>query len=167
LFLALLVLLCVISSLWAIEPIYSIKRSLFLLIILFILYFSIVSLGIKRIWALTINYLAACAVISIGLAYLSPEIGVHQFASDLSDPTIIGTWRGVFVHKNVAARGFSRNESGNVFCIDHDECASNYAFCSFGNIFWGVLPHQQETGRNGTIVSGIAHGWCIYISLHL
>jgi exopolysaccharide production protein ExoQ len=97
---------CLLSCVWAIDPSVSIRRSMAMVMILVAISGSIRVLGARR--TLKIVYAALALIllasfVSVVLAY--GQVSVFLFAihpANEADPTLIGAWRGVMMHKNVA-----------------------------------------------------------------
>jgi O-antigen ligase len=87
------VLICGLSYFWSVDPEISMRRSIALLITTL---FGLV-LAARYDWSGLVQRLAACfwvmAIVSILIAVLLPEYGVHQRIFE-------GAWRGAWVQKN-------------------------------------------------------------------
>jgi O-antigen ligase len=95
---------CLISFLWAIEPSISFRRALGMYIILLAVAWCIQSLGAARTLRVIYLLLAGALIASFVSVALS-KISIFSFAvhpDDEMDTTLIGAWKGVFMHKNVA-----------------------------------------------------------------
>lgn len=94
---------CLLSAVWAIDPGISIRRSLGMVVVLATMAYTIDMLGARIVVRLMYLFLGLSVVASIIAALLSPiplfAFAVHP-ANEL-DPALIGTWKGVFRHKNV------------------------------------------------------------------
>lgn len=94
---------CLLSALWAIEPGISIRRSISMIIILFVFASTVDLLGAKN----TIRTLYFFLKISVVTCIIFPLISfIPLFAFAVHpinelDPALIGAWRGIFMHKNV------------------------------------------------------------------
>jgi exopolysaccharide production protein ExoQ len=97
---------CLLSCVWAIDPGVSIRRSMAMVMILVAISGCIRVLGAPR--TLKVVYMALAIIIlssfvSVALAYA--QIAAFSFAihpANEADPTLVGAWRGVMMHKNVA-----------------------------------------------------------------
>jgi exopolysaccharide production protein ExoQ len=94
---------CLLSATWAIDPGISIRRSLGMVVVLASMAFTIDLLGARQTVRLMYIFLGFSVVVSIITACLS-SIPLFSFAvhpANELDPELIGTWKGVFRHKNV------------------------------------------------------------------
>lgn len=94
---------CLLSATWAIDPSISIRRSLGMVVVLASMAFSIEILGAQKTVRIMYIFLAAMVVASIVTASLA-SIPLFSFAvhpANELDPELVGTWKGVFRHKNV------------------------------------------------------------------
>jgi O-antigen ligase len=95
---------CLISFAWAIEPDIAFRRALGMYIILLAVAWCIQSLGAAK--TLQVVYLLLASVliasfISVALSRLSIfSFAIHP--DDEIDASLVGAWKGVFLHKNVA-----------------------------------------------------------------
>lgn len=94
---------CLLSATWAIDPGISIRRSLGMVVVLASMAFAIDILGARKTVRIMYIFLGLVVVASIITASLS-SIPIFSFAvhpANELDPELIGTWKGVFRHKNV------------------------------------------------------------------
>lgn len=94
---------CLLSAVWAIDPGISIRRSLGMVVVLASMAFTIDILGARQTVRMMYIFLGLSVVVSIVTANLS-SIPLFSFAvhpANELDPELIGTWKGVFRHKNV------------------------------------------------------------------
>ncbi len=95
---------CLISFVWAIDPSIAFRRALGMYIILLAVAWSIQSLGAARSLHAIYLLLAGALIVSFISVALS-SMSIFSFAvhpSDEMDASLVGAWRGVFLHKNVA-----------------------------------------------------------------
>jgi O-antigen ligase len=95
---------CLISFAWAIEPDIAFRRALGMYIILLAVAWCIQSLGAAK--TLHVVYLLLAGVIiasfvSVALSKL-PMFSFAVHPDDEIDASLVGAWKGVFLHKNVA-----------------------------------------------------------------
>ncbi|HEY8085996.1 MAG TPA: O-antigen ligase [Methylophilaceae bacterium] len=94
----------IVSCIWAIEPSISFRRSIGMYIVLQTVCMLVQSLGTRqtvRAVYLLLAALTLSSLISVSLSSTSFfSFAVHP--PNEADSTLIGTWRGVFMHKNVA-----------------------------------------------------------------
>ncbi|KQM85350.1 hypothetical protein ASE67_13060 [Sphingomonas sp. Leaf23] len=94
---------CLLSATWAIDPGISIRRSLGMVVVLASMAFAIEILGARKTVRIMYIFLGLTVVASIVTASLS-SIPLFSFAvhpANELDPELIGTWKGIFRHKNV------------------------------------------------------------------
>ena len=94
---------CLLRATWAIDPGISIRRSLGMVVVLASMAFSIEILGARKTVRVMYLFLAFVVIASIVTACLA-SISIFSFAvhpANELDPELIGTWKGVFRHKNV------------------------------------------------------------------
>ncbi|WP_413989294.1 O-antigen ligase family protein [Labrys okinawensis] len=96
----------VMSCLWAIDPGISIRRSLSMVMILLVIGTSTRILGSRRTLQVVYWFMAIILVTSfVAVVGALAGITVFSFAlhpADEVDTSLIGAWRGVMMHKNVA-----------------------------------------------------------------
>jgi O-antigen ligase len=95
---------CLISFIWAIEPGIAFRRALGMYIILLAVAWCIQNLGAARSLRMIYLLLAAVLIASFVSVALS-KLPLFSFAvhpDDEIDESLIGGWKGVFLHKNVA-----------------------------------------------------------------
>jgi len=95
---------CLISFLWAIDPGISFRRAVGMYIILIAVAWCVQELGanktVRVLYALLAS-LILMSIISVALSGLSIfSFSVHP--ADEIDAALVGAWKGVFLHKNVA-----------------------------------------------------------------
>jgi len=94
---------CLLSATWAIDPSISIRRSLGMVVVLASMAFTIDILGAQKTVRMMYVFLGLVVVASIVTSCLA-SIPLFSFAvhpANELDPELIGTWKGVFRHKNV------------------------------------------------------------------
>jgi O-antigen ligase len=96
---AVLLAWCLISCAWAPDPAVSLRRAVLLCIVCSSVFVSVQSLGTARSLELLCYVLAAVVVIDFASVILVPAA---RHLSDDIEPNVVGDWRGVHGHKNVA-----------------------------------------------------------------
>lgn len=96
-----------VSCSWALAPAISFRRAILLCIVFMSLAIAIETLGIRRtIRAIytTMAIIVVASLLSVGLSKATSaqlfKFAIHP--GDEADPSIIGAWRGVMIHKNTA-----------------------------------------------------------------
>lgn len=92
-------IICLASSMWSVDPYVTFKFAT--VMFLYILAIAAVCqvLDIDVFCKIIIKVLAFLILASVVMALALPKYGIHQVNDELGD-VHIGTWRGVFVHKN-------------------------------------------------------------------
>ena len=90
----------IISSSWAPDPSLSFRRAVLTTIIVVIIGLAVDLINVTRAlrslyWAVTLGL-----IFSYIAVFFYPSYGIHP--ADEIDPTLVGAWRGVFSHKNIA-----------------------------------------------------------------
>lgn len=96
--LLLLLLLSLVSALWSVAPIVTARRSIALVGTTFFSFYLVARFRPDEFVRLLAIALAIAAVLSAAFAIFAPGLGTHMW--DLHH----GSWRGVFIHKNVLGR---------------------------------------------------------------
>jgi exopolysaccharide production protein ExoQ len=96
--LGLLLLWCLATSFWAIEPAVTMRRAGLEIVIVLSTMLGVQALGAERACAFLRYVLGAVLIIN----WVSIPL-VHQAVhlSDEADPALIGNWRGLYFHKNI------------------------------------------------------------------
>ncbi len=99
--LVLLVLLgwCVASSLWSPEPAITIRRAGLAIVLVLSAFLGVETVGSERSLVLWRWVLLAVLVINLVSVKFVPA-AVHSFGE--LDPQLVGNWRGIYSHKNIA-----------------------------------------------------------------
>ncbi|HEY8007627.1 MAG TPA: O-antigen ligase family protein [Methylocella sp.] len=95
---------CVVSCVWAIDPSASLRRSINTIIILISAAVLVRFLGPKQTLRVLYYFLMFTLIASVAAVVLS-SVPIFSFAvhpPNESDATLVGNWRGIFWHKNVA-----------------------------------------------------------------
>lgn len=95
---------CLISFIWAIDPGISFRRAVGMYIILIAVAWCIQELGAAKSIRVLYALLASLIVVSMVSVALS-GLSIFSFAvhpGDEIDSALVGAWKGVFLHKNVA-----------------------------------------------------------------
>lgn len=90
---------CVVSALWSPEPAVTIRRAGLAIVLVISAMLSVETLGAERAMRLWRWVLFAVLLINIASAKLVAN-AVHPPGE--ADPALVGNWRGVYVHKNIA-----------------------------------------------------------------
>ncbi|MBB4857248.1 O-antigen ligase [Novosphingobium chloroacetimidivorans] len=91
---------CLVSVSWAIEPLISLRRLAFTSAVIWILVRSIGDLGAVRTLRLVRAALVGLLLINYVMVMVSSS-GVHM-AAVTEDTSLVGDWRGITGHKNIA-----------------------------------------------------------------
>ena len=94
-----LLLWCVASALWSLEPMVTIRRAGLATVLVISAFLSVETVGRDRSLVLWRWVLLAVLVINLVSVKFVPA-AVHQFGE--LDPQLVGNWRGVYGHKNIA-----------------------------------------------------------------
>lgn len=92
---------CWLSLSWAIEPGIALRRLLLTTIVIWTLFLTVEAIGYERIINAARIILVMTLIANFLAVILTPSFGIHQFA-DMSDPGLVGDWRGVMLQKNFA-----------------------------------------------------------------
>lgn len=92
---------CLLSVTWAVDPNISIRRLALTAIILWSIFAAIPRLGYERTVILIRGLLVAAVIANYIAVFGFPSIGIHQ-ANESYDKALIGDWRGILQHKNIA-----------------------------------------------------------------
>jgi exopolysaccharide production protein ExoQ len=96
---ALLLLWCLVSALWAPESSIVLRRAGLEIIVVMSLMLGVASVGPERAFALWKWLLAFVLLVN----FVSiPVISVARHAAGEIDPALVGNWRGLYGHKNIA-----------------------------------------------------------------
>jgi exopolysaccharide production protein ExoQ len=95
----LLMLLCLLSAVWAAEPTVAFRRAALAVIVMFCAFLSVQSLPPNRAMALWRAVLLVILIVNLVSIRFIPA-AVHQAGE--ADPALIGNWRGLYGHKNTA-----------------------------------------------------------------
>jgi len=90
---------CVVSAFWSVEPAVTLRRAVLAVIVVLTVMLSVESLGVGR--SLRLFRLALAAVLLINWISI-PLIASAVHLPGEADPQLVGAWRGVLVHKNIA-----------------------------------------------------------------
>lgn len=90
---------CVATSLWAPEPLITMRRAALEVVIVICAMLSVQTLGAERATAILRTVLGAILIVNCASIFL-----VHQAVhlGDEIDRSLIGAWRGLYFHKNIA-----------------------------------------------------------------
>jgi exopolysaccharide production protein ExoQ len=92
---------CAASLLWAIEPGIAVRRLVLTAGIIWAIFATVPRLGYDRTVLLLRVMLALSVVASFLAVFAWPAFGIHQI-DESYDKALIGDWRGIFLHKNIA-----------------------------------------------------------------
>jgi len=116
---ALLLAWCLASALWAPETNIVLRRAGFEIVVVISLLLSVETLGPERAFRLWRWLLAAVLVVN----FVSiPILPIARHSAGEADPALVGNWRGLYGHKNIAGAVcaltallflFTRNGKGN------------------------------------------------------
>ncbi|MGD0191193.1 MAG: O-antigen ligase family protein [Rhizomicrobium sp.] len=99
LLLAVLIVWCLVSASWASEPDVSIRRAVLASVIVLSAMLSVQAVGSERALQLLRYVLAAVLVVNWLSIFIVPQ-AVHLPGE--TDPGLVGDWRGLYFHKNIA-----------------------------------------------------------------
>jgi exopolysaccharide production protein ExoQ len=88
----------VFSASWSIEPMFAFRRAAFMLLVAMTAAYMIDHLGVERTLKGIYLALALCLILS----YLALPLPFGRHPANELDPALVGNWKGVFYHKNVA-----------------------------------------------------------------
>lgn len=90
---------CVVSALWSPEPMVTVRRAGLQIVLVLSAFISVETIGAKRafdLWRWVLFAVLAINLVSIKFV----AAAVHPY-SEL-DPALVGNWRGIYGHKNIA-----------------------------------------------------------------
>jgi O-antigen ligase len=94
------------------------------------------------------SLLAVAAGLLLALSYFGvifmPEYAVHQ-ATDLGEPALVGSWRGVFAHKNDASAVFSMIAFVGLFVARSGRSAEGWLICGLSLLFVALSGGKSST----------------------
>lgn len=96
----LLLVYCLISVSWAIAPAVSLRRFIFTAMVIWILFRAVAELGYARTLQL-VRWTLIVVLVANYASLLVPGVGL-QPDSPGGDPSVVGNWRGLLPHKNLA-----------------------------------------------------------------
>jgi O-antigen ligase len=97
--LAVLLAWCLTSAAWSAQPDVTFRRAVFAVIVTASVFLSVETIGSARSLQLLLFVLAGLLIVN-WLAL--PVIPAARHLADDPEPAVVGDWRGVFVHKNIA-----------------------------------------------------------------
>jgi exopolysaccharide production protein ExoQ len=138
---------CIASSLWAAEPNVALRRAGLEVIVILSLLLSVDTIGAEKAflyWRILLAVILAVNFASI------PFIAVAKhLAGETTDPALVGNWRGLYGHKNIAGAVcaitvllfmFSRNGRYNWIGILVSAAAIVFLFFTRSKSSMGLLP---------------------------
>ncbi|PZM15568.1 O-antigen ligase family protein [Rhizobium tubonense] len=90
----------ILSTTWAYDPNVSFRRAVLLVFVFASIAISVDFLGPTRSLDVMYKALAACMTASLISVFLFPSFAIHPPTE--VDQSIVGGWKGVFIHKNTA-----------------------------------------------------------------
>ena len=93
---------CLVSIVWSQYPISTLQRAAEAVIILTAVAVAVRELGLSASLDAIFRYFAIAIGLGVLVSLLAPEIGVHGI-SDMTDLSLVGSWRGAYIHKNIFA----------------------------------------------------------------
>jgi O-antigen ligase len=93
-------LICITSTIWSVNPYYTFKYSLLLLIYIFAIAAICHILDIEVICKIIVKILIFLILASVVMAVVLPKYGTHPLGDSI-ESIHAGLWRGVFSHKNI------------------------------------------------------------------
>lgn len=100
----LVLILCafaVLSSVWSVDPSITFRRSVLLLFVVYTFIVFVYSIGFESSFSLIYKLLFSLIVVSVVLSLFFPN--ARHLSADVYDDSLIGSWRGLFGHKNEAS----------------------------------------------------------------
>ncbi|CAN5614822.1 hypothetical protein BH10PSE14_BH10PSE14_31490 [soil metagenome] len=97
---ALLLAYCLISVLWALDPAISLRRLILAAVVIWVIFRCVGDLGYARTLLIAEYALIALLLVNYLLVFLT-DYGVHP-AVPGEESSIVGNWRGILPHKNIA-----------------------------------------------------------------
>lgn len=91
---------CLLSLSWSAAPFIGFRRFVLLILIMFSIFSFITVAGAERFLRWMAYFLAGCMILSVISIPFVP--GARHQISGFGDLDLVGTWRGVFSHKNTA-----------------------------------------------------------------
>ena len=98
-FMGLLLIWCLASGLWAAEPAVALRRAGLEVVLVLSVLLSVETIGAERaflLWRIVLAVILAVNWISI------PLVAVARHLPGEIDPALVGNWRGLYGHKNIA-----------------------------------------------------------------
>lgn len=92
---------CWLSLLWAIDPSIALRRLILTSVIIWGIFVLVRQLGYDRALAMIRLLLVIALVVNFVSIAVAPEMAIHQI-NDPEDTSLVGDWRGIMGHKNVA-----------------------------------------------------------------
>ncbi|ODU68633.1 MULTISPECIES: O-antigen ligase [unclassified Novosphingobium] len=92
---------CWLSLSWSIDPSVALRRMILTTLVIWIIFVSVRQIGS----ALTVNILRIALCVTLFANFVTvalfPDFGIHQ-ANAIGDKELVGSWRGIMMHKNFA-----------------------------------------------------------------
>ncbi|MDP9057746.1 MAG: O-antigen ligase family protein [Pseudomonadota bacterium] len=133
---------CLLTSTWAIEPLISLRRLTLTCATLWALFRSISQLGTVR----TLRLLRDIVMIMIVVNYFAVFLlnsGIHAYIPG-QDPSIVGDWRGIFHHKNIAGSFLGLVVLLLIFDTQHTPRLMRYIFAAAA-LFFLWMTHSKTS----------------------
>lgn len=142
------------STVWAIDPANSLRRTFLTTIVVLTAFWTVRPLGYERTIATLRIALAVLLVVNILVVYLDPVTGVHQGSDNKSYTIFGGMWRGIMVHKNFA--GAACAITILLFLFDAKSISPAYkaAVISASCVF--LYASQSKTSMGMTLIAILA-----------
>lgn len=144
---------CLISFTWAIAPGISFRRALGMYIILLAVGFCVQALGARKTLQVVYAFLSSIVISSLVAGLLS-SIPLFAFAAhppDEMDRSLVGAWRGVMMHKNVAGAVMIH---ASIFFLHHAMNRRKLLdFALFAMAVTILLMTKSKTSV----------GWCVFV----
>jgi exopolysaccharide production protein ExoQ len=97
--LAVLLAWCALSALWSIEPAVTLRRAVLAIIVVLSVMLGVGSLGVDRSLRLWRLVLAGVLIVNwLSIPFIDQAVHLPGEA----DPQLVGDWRGLYIHKNIA-----------------------------------------------------------------
>lgn len=93
---------CWLSVAWAIAPGVALRRIILTSLIIWTCFALVNALGYERSIALVRISLVAVTIANFAAVWLDPVFGMHTSDVQNAEGSLIGDWRGVMAHKNIA-----------------------------------------------------------------
>jgi exopolysaccharide production protein ExoQ len=138
---ALLLLWCVLSATWAGEPSIALRRAGLEIVIVVSALLSIDTIGADRALTLWRYVLIGVLIVNWISIPLLPQ-AIHQAGE--ADPSLVGDWRGLYFHKNIAGSVCAISALIFLYWAIHKRSLIDWAFAAAAVVFL-VMTHSKAS----------------------